>query len=118
MMKLNGIARINEERNIIETQLSKGQQKRLAMTYALMEGKDILVLDEWAAEQDPEYRAFFYHHIIPVLINMGKTIVAVTHDDQYFHLASRILKVDNGKILADDGLSAIGKSNVIEYNNH
>jgi cyclic peptide transporter len=118
MMKLNGIARINEERNIIETQLSKGQQKRLAMTYALMEGKDILVLDEWAAEQDPEYRAFFYYHIIPVLINMGKTIVAVTHDDQYFHLASRIIKVDNGKILADDGLSAIGKSNVTEYNNH
>lgn len=79
-------------------QLSKGQQKRLALVQALMEEKDILVLDEWAAEQDPSFRNYFYTTMLPQLQSMGKTIIAVTHDDRYFPLANRVFHFQQGKL--------------------
>lgn len=80
---------------------SKGQSKRMSMIFALLEKKSILVLDEWAADQDPHFRKYFYEELIPRLKEEGKTIVAVTHDDAYFHLADRIVKFDSGKIVKD-----------------
>jgi cyclic peptide transporter len=81
------------------TQLSKGQQKRLALVQALMEEKDILVLDEWAAEQDPSFRKYFYTVLLPQMQSMGKTIIAVTHDDRYFPLANRVFHFQQGKLV-------------------
>lgn len=80
---------------------SKGQSKRISMILALLEDKPILVLDEWAADQDPHFRKFFYEELLPKLKEEGKTIIAVTHDDAYFHLANRIIKFDFGKIVKD-----------------
>ena len=80
---------------------SKGQSKRMSLIFALLENKPILVLDEWAADQDPHFRKFFYEELIPKLKKEGKTIIAVTHDDAYFHQADRILKFDYGQIVKD-----------------
>jgi cyclic peptide transporter len=97
-MRLSDIIKIDGEKNKMNHKLSKGQQKRVAMIYALMEEREILVLDEWAAEQDPEFRAYFYEVLIQELRHMGKTIIAVTHDDAYFNCADRLIKFDYGKI--------------------
>ncbi|EOH7281127.1 multidrug ABC transporter permease/ATP-binding protein [Campylobacter coli] len=80
------------------TKLSTGQKKRLAMLIALLEERDILVLDEWAADQDPVFRRFFYKKLLPLLKEQGKTIFAITHDDVYFDMADRILLAQNGQI--------------------
>ncbi|REH54910.1 putative ATP-binding cassette transporter/putative ATP-binding cassette transporter [Tenacibaculum gallaicum] len=80
---------------------SKGQSKRMSLIFAILEKKPILVLDEWAADQDPHFRKFFYEELIPRLKDSGKTIIAVTHDDAYFHQADRIIKFDYGKIVKD-----------------
>ncbi|WP_103071068.1 cyclic peptide export ABC transporter [Aquimarina sediminis] len=80
---------------------SKGQSKRMSMIFALLEKKPILILDEWAADQDPHFRKYFYEELIPKFRAEGKTIIAVTHDDAYFHLADRIIKFDYGKIVKD-----------------
>lgn len=101
LMQLSAVIRIEKDKNFIETGLSRGQQKRLAMIYAIMEKRSILVLDEWAAEQDPHFRAYFYKHLIPELQRQGKTIIAVTHDDFYFECADRMLKFDYGNIAED-----------------
>jgi putative ATP-binding cassette transporter len=79
--------------------LSIGQKKRLAFISAVLEDKPILILDEFAADQDPQFRQYFYEEILVELRNSGKTIIAVTHDDHYFHIANRVLKMDNGKLL-------------------
>lgn len=79
--------------------LSQGQRKRLAMLVALAEDRPILVLDEWAADQDPPFRRFFYEELLPMLRDDGKTIVAVTHDDKYFGCADRVVKMDYGAIV-------------------
>ncbi|PWK65251.1 putative ATP-binding cassette transporter [Mucilaginibacter oryzae] len=77
-------------------QLSTGQRKRLALIVALMEHKPILVLDEWAADQDPEFRSTFYFLILPLLKKEGRTIIAITHDDRYYDCADSLYKMENG----------------------
>ncbi len=94
-------------KELMSNKLSKGQQKRLALIYALMEERPILVLDEWAAEQDPEFRAYFYQELLPILKQAGKTIIAISHDDAYFHCADRLLKFDFGRVVADHSLELI-----------
>lgn len=82
-----------------QTSLSTGQRKRLAFIAAMLEDKPILVIDEFAADQDPQFRKYFYENILPELKTMGKTVIAVTHDDHYFHIADRLLKMDEGRII-------------------
>ncbi|WP_455287936.1 cyclic peptide export ABC transporter [Cupriavidus necator] len=83
------------------TQLSQGQRKRLALLAAYVEARPVLLLDEWAADQDPVFRAYFYESLLPELKRSGKTIVAVSHDDRYFHVADRVIRADSGVIRAD-----------------
>ena len=81
------------------TSLSTGQRKRLAFIAAMLEDKPILVLDEFAADQDPQFRKYFYETLLPELKLMGKTVIAVTHDDHYFHVADRLLKMEEGRMV-------------------
>ncbi len=78
--------------------LSTGQRKRLAFISAMLEDKPILIIDEFAADQDPEFRQYFYEQLLKELKEQGKTIIAVTHDDHYFHVADRVLKMDAGNL--------------------
>jgi putative ATP-binding cassette transporter len=84
------------------TDLSAGQRKRLALIIALMEGKPILVIDEWAADQDPYFRKKFYAEIIPLLNKKGLSIIAITHDDKYYHHADKLFKMDEGKLVEEN----------------
>ncbi len=84
--------------------LSKGQSKRLALIYNLLENRPILVLDEWAAEQDPEFKAYFYRGLLPFLQQKGITLIVVTHDEEFFGCADRVIKFDTGKILRDEAI--------------
>jgi len=79
------------------TDLSTGQRKRIAMIVSLLDDKPILVFDEWAADQDSEFRKYFYEVLLKELKNQGKTVIAVSHDDRYFHFADRVFKMEFGK---------------------
>ena len=79
--------------------LSTGQRKRLALVVALLCKKPILVLDEWAADQDPQFRKEFYDIIIPRLRALGKTVIAITHDDHYYSAADKVLSVSRGVLV-------------------
>ncbi|MGY6278224.1 multidrug ABC transporter permease/ATP-binding protein [Methylomonas sp. MgM2] len=85
-----------EDSRLLDSRLSQGQRKRLALLVAILENRPILVLDEWAADQDPGYRRRFYMELLPLLKTQGKTVLAVTHDEHYFHVADRVLKMDEG----------------------
>jgi putative ATP-binding cassette transporter len=81
--------------------LSTGQRKRLALVVAMLEDKEILVFDEWAADQDPHFRRYFYEVVLKRLKEQGKTIIAVTHDDRYWSVADRVLKMEYGTLIDD-----------------
>jgi len=82
--------------------LSTGQRKRLAMIVALLENRSIYVFDEWAADQDPQYRKIFYEVILKDLKKKGKTVIAVSHDDRYYKYADHVIKMEYGTIVSDE----------------
>lgn len=79
--------------------LSTGQRKRLAMMTAILQDKPIYIFDEWAADQDVEFRVYYYESLLRELKNKGKTVIAVSHDDRYYHVADRIIKMDYGQFI-------------------
>ncbi|ELQ9307640.1 cyclic peptide export ABC transporter [Serratia marcescens] len=79
--------------------LSQGQRKRLALLQAWLEERPVYLFDEWAADQDPEFKAVFYLELLPMLKAEGKTVIAITHDDRYFYLADRIIKLESGLVV-------------------
>ncbi|MDQ1830400.1 cyclic peptide export ABC transporter [Massilia scottii] len=84
------------------TALSQGQRKRLALLQCWLDDASVYVLDEWAADQDPGYRAHFYEVLLPIMKSQGKTLVIISHDERYFHLADRVCKFDSGNIVRSD----------------
>lgn len=82
--------------------LSTGQRKRLALLAAALEKRPILVLDEWAADQDPMFRRKFYREILGMLCSGGTTIIAVTHDNRFFDAADRQMHMEDGMMAAYD----------------
>jgi putative ATP-binding cassette transporter len=82
--------------------LSAGQRRRLALVVSLLERRPILLLDEWTAEQDPEFRRKFYHEVLPAISGAGITVVMVTHDERYINevtLRARKLRMDEGRFV-------------------
>ena len=82
--------------------LSSGQRRRLALIVSLLERRPILLLDEWTAEQDPEFRRKFYDELLPQLMQAGKTVVVITHDDRYLdelELPARRIRMDEGRVV-------------------
>jgi len=78
--------------------LSQGQRKRLALLTAFLEDRSIYIFDEWAADQDPMFKDIFYLTLLPELRAKGKTIIVISHDDKYYYLADRIVKLDSGQL--------------------
>ena len=88
--------------------LSGGQRRRLALIVSLLEKRPILLLDEWTAEQDPEFRRKFYDELLPDLMRAGATVVVITHDDRYLnelHLPARRIHMDEGRIVEQHSIS-------------
>ena len=100
MMEMDKITEDDSEESARKS-FSKGQSKRMSLIFALLENKPVIVLDEWAADQDPYFRKYFYEKLLPKLKQDGKTIIAVTHDDAYFKYADRVIKFDYGRIVND-----------------
>lgn len=112
-MEMTDISDIREQ-GFTRTDLSTGQRKRLALVAALLENKPILILDEWAADQDASFRKKFYREILPALSEKGLTIIAVTHDDRYYDMADRRFHLDEGKLTEIARESKEKGSSVIE----
>ncbi len=87
-----------QEGEFSTTKLSTGQRKRLALLITYLEDKPIYLFDEWAADQDPEFRLFFYTTLLPELRLKNKCVIAITHDDRYFNLADKVIKMELGKL--------------------
>jgi putative ATP-binding cassette transporter len=81
------------------TSLSQGQRKRLALLTAYLEDRPVYLFDEWAADQDPEFKEIFYRKLLPDLKARGKTVLLISHDDRYFGLADRILRLESGQLV-------------------
>lgn len=82
--------------------LSQGQRKRVALLNAYLEDRPIYIFDEWAADQDPQFKRIFYYELVPELKSRGKTVIVISHDDRYYSLADRLIKLESGKVEYDE----------------
>ncbi|MBX2998051.1 MAG: cyclic peptide export ABC transporter [Caldilineaceae bacterium] len=102
LMKLQLSHKVKVEDGKLSTiDLSQGQRQRLALLTAYMEDRPIYVFDEWAAGQDPHFKDIFYRELLPELRQRGKLVIVISHDDHYFDVADRIIKLDYGQIDSD-----------------
>ncbi|MFP2911033.1 cyclic peptide export ABC transporter [Pyxidicoccus sp. 3LFB2] len=92
------------------TELSQGQRKRMALLTAYLEDRPFYIFDEWAADQDPSFKEIFYKELLPDLKRLGKSVLVITHDDRYFHLADRLLHLEMGRLtpMAPPHLERVG----------
>jgi putative ATP-binding cassette transporter len=90
-----------KERKLSTLELSQGQRKRLALLTAYLEDRPIYVFDEWAADQDPQFKEVFYFELLPKLKAAGKTAIVISHDDRYYHVADRVVKLNYGLVEFD-----------------
>jgi putative pyoverdin transport system ATP-binding/permease protein len=94
-----------KDRTLSTLELSQGQRKRLALLTAYLEDRPIYVFDEWAADQDPQFKEIFYFELLGRLKEAGKTVIVISHDDRYYHVADRVLKLNYGLIEYDNPIA-------------
>jgi putative pyoverdin transport system ATP-binding/permease protein len=107
--RLLGLFRLSDKTSLSNGEfrtldLSGGQRRRLALIVSMLEKRPIMILDEWTAEQDPEFRRKFYDELLPEMLQAGATIVVITHDDRYLdelHLPARRIRMDEGRIVEE-----------------
>ncbi len=108
LLRLQGKV-VLEEYGFSTLDLSGGQRKRLALLQCYLEDYPIYLFDEVAADQDPGFRKFFYRELLPEMKAKGKIVIAITHDDHYFDVADKVIKMDMGKIdMVSEGELFIG----------
>jgi putative pyoverdin transport system ATP-binding/permease protein len=94
-----------KDRTLSTLELSQGQRKRLALLTAYLEDRPIYVFDEWAADQDPQFKEIFYFELLGRLKAAGKTAIVISHDDRYYHMADRVIKLNYGLVEFDNSLA-------------
>lgn len=98
---LAGKVRIEDGR-FSTTDLSSGQRKRLALLVAFLEDRNIYVFDEWAADQDPEFKRVFYTELLPELRGRNKIVLVISHDDRYFDQADQLIFMEHGMVVSTE----------------
>ncbi|ACS86831.1 cyclic peptide export ABC transporter [Musicola paradisiaca] len=96
-LRLDKVVTIKDN-SIKNIKLSDGQKRRLALLTSLLEDRDVYIFDEWAADQDPIFKKFFYYEVLPYLRDKGKVVITITHDDRYFSSADKIITMEDGKV--------------------
>lgn len=76
--------------------LSTGERKRVGFLQAYLENKGVYLFDEWAADQEPDFKRYFYCDLLQKLKAAGKVVVVISHDDRFFHLADQVLTLERG----------------------
>ena len=99
-LEITDVIRNYEQSHELPSALSSGQRKRMALLAAILEDRKIMLLDEVAADFDPEFRTKYYREIIPELKTAGRTLILVSHDDRYFDVADRVVEFREGIIVS------------------
>lgn len=97
MLRTVGMA---EWRDYFPTELSAGQQQKIALARAIITDPELIVADEPTGNLDIESGNELME-LLKSLNDKGKTVVMVTHDLEYLKYCSRVIKVEDGKIVED-----------------
>ena len=86
--------------------LSGGEQQRVAIARAMGSQPDILIMDEPTASLDGDTGVSILSFVHKNLLNKDRCIVVVTHDDRIYQFATRILKMEDGRLKGSEKSTA------------
>jgi len=81
------------------SELSGGEQQRVAVARALMNGPRVLLADEPSGNLDSENAALLHDLFFDLRERLGQTIVIVTHNEQLAQRADRVLRMEDGQFV-------------------
>ena len=111
LAKLHLDRKVSIKGGVLSTlELSQGQRKRLALLAAYLEDRPIYLFDEWAADQDPLFKEIFYRELLPEFKARGKTVIVISHDDRYFSLGDRVVKLEDGRLVEEFAQTASART--------
>lgn len=84
--------------NNLPNQLSGGEKQRVAVARAIVNQPRVIFADEPTANLDTE-NAQKVMSLLKKLNDQGQTIVLVTHEEEYFRYANKLIEVSDGKII-------------------
>ncbi len=87
----------------LPSELSGGEQQRVAVARALANDPPIIVADEPTGNLDSQTGEMIFD-IFRDFSRQGKTVIYVTHDNYLATQANRLIQVRDGKILSDSKL--------------
>ncbi len=100
--KLLQLTELTALKNRYPNSLSGGQKQRISICRALMKKPKILLLDEPLSALDPAMRTKLQSELLALHKEFKTTTIMVSHDpSEMYHLASRIIVLENGKIIND-----------------
>ncbi len=81
------------------SELSGGEQQRVAVARALINDPSVILADEPSGNLDSENKNELHKLFFRLRDNFGQTIVIVTHDKQLAEMSDRILQIKDGLII-------------------
>lgn len=104
-MDLLDLVGVADQAHKLPSALSGGQQQRAAIARALANNPPILVADEPTGNLDSRTAESVFE-LFEGLVHQGKTVLMVTHDRGIAGRATRIVEVDDGRVVQGGTLHA------------
>jgi putative ATP-binding cassette transporter len=98
-----------EGRSFSTVLLSQGQRRRLALLGLWLEDRPICILDEAAANQDLSFKQVYYYELLPELRAAGKSVLVISHDESYFDVADRVIRLSDGHLVDESPIAPSGQ---------
>lgn len=93
---------LHDKMNNFPSQLSGGEQQRLAIARAVVNHPELIIADEPTGNLDP-YNTYEVISLLEKINNTGKTVILSTHDQEIINkLGKRVITIEGGKIVRDE----------------
>ncbi|MBF92162.1 MAG: lipoprotein-releasing system ATP-binding protein LolD [Euryarchaeota archaeon] len=93
---------LEKEVDRFPAEISGGQQQRVAIARSLAKSPRLLLGDELTGNLDSKTSSLVMEVLVRACESEGITCVFVTHDETLVDFATRVVRIDSGKIISDD----------------
>jgi putative ABC transport system ATP-binding protein len=100
-MKLLEKVHLSHRSNVSPSALSKGQQQKIAIARAMVNGGSIIICDEPTSALDHTAGFEIMEFLHTLAQDPTKAVVVVTHDPRIFKYADRVIQMCDGEIVSE-----------------